>query len=71
MTLENYHAYIDIDDLQAYDSEEFAQRLSDIARVHVIAKHGGFWVDSSILLTESLDWAIELQASLFTWTLKN
>ncbi|GAX83063.1 hypothetical protein CEUSTIGMA_g10489.t1 [Chlamydomonas eustigma] len=61
MTLENYHEYLDIEDLQAYYSEEFAQRLSDIARVHAIAKHGGFWVDSSILMTESLDWAVELQ----------
>jgi len=37
------------------------QRISDFIRIHIIKKHGGFWLDASILLTESLDWIRDIQ----------
>ncbi|GAX82194.1 hypothetical protein CEUSTIGMA_g9622.t1 [Chlamydomonas eustigma] len=61
ITLENYRSYIDIEDLESLRVTGMAQRVSDIARLNVIAKHGGFWVDSSVLFTRNLDWIIDIQ----------
>lgn len=36
--------------------KETHQRLADFVRVKVLEKHGGIWLDSTIILTASLDW---------------
>ena len=36
-------------------------RRSDWLRLHLIARHGGVWLDASTILTGSLDWLVEAQ----------
>lgn len=36
-------------------------RQADWLRLQLLAQHGGFWIDASALLCESLDWAHQLQ----------
>lgn len=37
-------------------------RRSDWLRLHLLARHGGVWIDASTILTGSLDWLVEAQA---------
>lgn len=39
----------------------FKERQSDFARLFVMAKYGGFWIDSSIICTKPLAWVQEIQ----------
>ena len=34
-------------------------RYTDILRLEILAEHGGFWIDSSFILTQNLDWVHE------------
>lgn len=38
-----------------------AAKQSDWIRLALLARHGGIWLDSSIILTSSLDWMLERQ----------
>lgn len=40
--------------------EEFRARYADFARLFVIAKYGGIWMDSTIICTRPLDWVHEI-----------
>ena len=50
---------ININDLNI--KEDFYARHSDIARLLIIAKYGGIWLDSTIICTKSLNWVRDLQ----------
>ena len=39
----------------------FVQKKSDLIRLLLLQKYGGIWMDSSIFLTQSLDWILKLQ----------
>ena len=43
-------------DKQNWTDEQKRARYADFARVIIIAKYGGFWMDSSIICTKSLEW---------------
>ena len=46
-------------DLTGPDFQKFRDnpaRFSDLVRLHVLARHGGIWMDASIICTRPLDW---------------
>jgi hypothetical protein len=40
---------------------DFVQRYSDFVRIHILAKHGGIWLDSSVICQKPLDWIHDIQ----------
>ena len=65
---ENYRDYVDIPEyvIEKHKKGKITiAAFSDILRYSLLAKHGGFWLDSTILLTEEIDESF-LQADLFT-----
>lgn len=46
---------------QPLNDEQKRARYSDFARVLAMSSFGGFWMDSSIICTESLDWVHKVQ----------
>jgi hypothetical protein len=42
---------------------DFIQRYADFVRVNVVKKHGGIWMDASIICQKSLMWIHEIQNS--------
>ena len=51
----NVQAYVDIQEIRAFDSNIRLQALSDIIRVHLLAQHGGVWVDATCFCCRPLD----------------
>jgi len=51
--IKQYLPDIDILNLKHLDSEA---RISDYVRFNILAKHGGIWMDATIILTRPLDW---------------
>ena len=45
------------------------QRTSDFVRLHVLAEHGGVWLDASLLLTTSLDWIHEFHTDVVVYSI--
>lgn len=43
-------------DLDTLNVGDFHARVADFARLLIVAKYGGIWMDSSIICTESLAW---------------
>lgn len=39
----------------------FVQRYSDFVRIHILAKHGGIWLDSSVICQKPLSWIHDIQ----------
>jgi hypothetical protein len=39
------------------------QRFSDMVRLHILCQEGGFWVDATIIMQESLDWVQSIRAN--------
>ena len=58
ITSDNIKTFIDMsyEDLKAISWNDGPTRDSDIVRLNVLARHGGFWLDASIICTVSLDW---------------
>ena len=52
----NVHEYLPGLDLTKIKFADNPTRTSDFVRMHLVAAHGGFWVDASIMLTRSLEW---------------
>lgn len=50
---------IDIEELNINNS--FYARKADMARLIIIEKYGGIWIDATIICTESLKWVHDLQ----------
>ena len=40
---------------------DIVQRFSDYVRVHILAKYGGIWLDSSVICQKPLDWIHDIQ----------
>jgi hypothetical protein len=51
----------DVDLSKMNHVNDFVQRYSDFVRVHVLAKYGGIWMDSSVICQKSLDWIHDIQ----------
>jgi hypothetical protein len=60
---ETLHEYITDVDLLALPYSDNPQRLSDFVRLFVLHKFGGFWVDASIVMFDSLDYFHQKQQS--------
>lgn len=59
---ENVKNYLSKPDLsKAKHVNDIVQRYSDYARVHILAKHGGIWLDSSVICQKPLDWVHDIQ----------
>lgn len=55
---ENYRQYADIPDYiirKVQEGKISLTHLSDILRVDLLARHGGLWIDSTVLLTHGLE----------------
>lgn len=59
----NLNEYIDIDFYinKINVKESYKQKKADLIRCILLSEYGGIWIDSSLLLTESLDWILEKQ----------
>ena len=59
---ENVKNYLSEPDLSKVKHvNDIVQRYSDYVRVHVLAKHGGIWLDSSVICQKPLDWIHDIQ----------
>ena len=59
---ENVEKYLPDPDLSnTKHVNEFIQRYSDYVRVHILAKYGGIWLDSSVICQKPLDWIHDIQ----------
>jgi hypothetical protein len=57
LTKKNYSDYVEIPEsvTTSKNFNDFPARFADLVRINVLAKYGGVWIDSTILLKESLD----------------
>lgn len=63
----NVHEYlsnINVYNLKMADSQ---QRISDFIRLNILATNGGFWLDASIILNQSLDWIINYNVDVMCY----
>ena len=58
-TLSKYLENVDIEQLK--HANESPARFSDFVRLHVLALHGGIWLDATIICHASFDWLHDLQ----------
>jgi hypothetical protein len=59
LNMSNIHKYLDrreIEQIKNWKYNDSPQRLSDLIRLHVLSKHGGIWLDASIVCYENFDW---------------
>lgn len=52
----NLETYVAAGDLPAQFVQMHPTKQADWLRLYLVAHHGGFWLDASTLLTDSLDW---------------
>lgn len=50
-----------VPDFRPPHSQNFPARFSDFLRSELLVRYGGFWLDASIFMTESLEWAQRTQ----------
>jgi len=64
----NINNYLDFDvyNLKMADSQ---QRISDFIRLNVLATNGGFWIDASIILNQSLEWIRDLNVDVMCYSI--
>lgn len=67
---ETYGKYLDKDIYKLRHSES-ETRASDFLRFALLAKYGGIWMDSTIVLHESLDWVFKLQHEYVGYFISN
>lgn len=58
MDRENVSSYVDMD-IYAFDQIEDNVRANDYMRLFLLQKHGGIWIDSTVLCTQPLDRLID------------
>ena len=58
---DNLNLYLNENELKSLNNINKIQKKSDLIRLYLLSKYGGIWSDSSIFLTESLDWVLNLQ----------
>ena len=60
----NLAQYLPDEDLSVKPWEGYdytPQRLSDMVRLHILCQEGGFWMDATIILQESLEWVQDIR----------
>lgn len=57
----NLHEYLD--DIPLRLAAVGIPKQTDWIRLALLHRHGGFWLDASTILTQSLDWAVQRQAA--------
>jgi len=57
----NCHEYLDVDIRSLRHAEESITRFSDFLRCLILSKHGGFWVDASIICHAPVSWVHAVQ----------
>jgi hypothetical protein len=55
MNRTSYSEYVSIPDTINPNFNDFPARFADLVRICCLAKHGGVWVDSSVIMSQSLD----------------
>lgn len=62
LNLENYKNYVDDNRvIKIFENDKLLiTHKTDTLRLYLMCKYGGFWLDSSILLLDSLDWIYEI-----------
>ena len=63
LTKGNLHKYIDIDLDTLLHANDRPSTFADFVRLHVLAKHGGLWMDASVICNKPLDWIWDIQES--------
>lgn len=63
VSMETLHDFVAQADVPEAFAKTSPARQSDWLRLYLLHRHGGIWLDSSFILTRSLDWMIELQAA--------
>jgi hypothetical protein len=59
LNMNNIHRYLhnyEIYSIKNWAYNDSPQRLSDLVRLHILSKHGGIWLDASIVCYENFDW---------------
>lgn len=54
LTRENLKEYLPDVDIFSFKFTQTPQQIADLVRVHVLAKHGGVWADSTIIMNRPL-----------------
>jgi hypothetical protein len=63
---ENLSEYLPEEDLLEKPWADYnytPQRFSDMVRLHILCQEGGFWMDATIILQESLEWVQAIRAN--------
>lgn len=63
----NLHTYVQADELPEVFHQLHPTKQSDWLRLYLVAHHGGYWLDASTLLTQSLDWMSQKQSKHATF----
>jgi mannosyltransferase OCH1-like enzyme len=61
---ENLSNYLEPQEIEILNHPNFndsVQRFSDVVRLLILSKYGGFWIDASIICHTSFDWIHEIQ----------
>jgi len=61
---ENLSNYLEPQEIEILNQPIFndsVQRFSDVVRLLILSKYGGFWIDASIICHTSFDWIHEIQ----------
>jgi hypothetical protein len=58
---ENLARYVDTAELPPSFGQLTPERQSDWLRLYLLQRHGGVWIDASMILTRSMDWIIDAQ----------
>jgi mannosyltransferase OCH1-like enzyme len=62
VTNDNLTEYLpDIDFEKMPRAKDMVQRFADFVRIHLLAKHGGIWLDASIVCNQSFNWVNAVQ----------
>ena len=55
---QNLKTFTDVD-IVGLKNNDSMTRESDFVRINILKMYGGFWLDASVICTQSLDWVIE------------
>ncbi len=63
--LYNYEIY----SIKNWAYNDSPQRLSDLVRLHILSRHGGIWLDASIVCYENFDWVREEKSDCLLYSI--
>ncbi|PNG99594.1 hypothetical protein TSOC_014623, partial [Tetrabaena socialis] len=58
---ETLATYLDVDLRGLRHANENPAKFSDFVRLHVLSRHGGIWMDASVICQAPLDWIFDVQ----------